>query len=275
MKFLFENRPIEDKIVLGKICFDILSQPIEDKQFSQEYCGIWIDGRNRTLNSIEDLASIKSFYLYSARKYPMLVFCYNTDKFLEGLDISNLPIQIVKIDEINTHKGYSDFCKKELPFKIPIEYEKLLFLQTDSFLIKNGWEDYLNSIDVDYLGSPWLHTPMINIKDETGWNMIPRPIQVGNGAISFRRLSRMRQISELFSKHELREHGTLDKEPAEDLFYAFFIQFYGKLATVEEASRFCADPLTLEIYNNKSVFGGHFPVYKDRFKEKYLKISKT
>lgn len=273
MKFLFEFRPIEDKIVLGKICFDILSQPIIDKKFSEDFCGIWIDGRNRNINYIEDLASIYSFYLYSKKLYPLLLFCYNNNsKLLEGLLINDLPISIIKISEINSHKKYSDFCKFELPFLIPDKYQRLLFLQTDSFLIKNGWEDYINSINVDYIGSAWLHSPNIEFCNVDKWYNISSlvPPRVGNGAISYRTLHNMRNISKQYRHVVLREMGTENKEPSEDLFYSYFTQLIGKLATVEQAQKFVVDPLTLEEYNKKSVFGGHFPVYKDRFKEKYL-----
>lgn len=273
MKFLFENRPIQDKIVIGKICFDILSQDIGNKELSEEFCGIWVEGRNREVNFIEDLASIKSFYLYSEKLYPMLVFCHNDNNFLQGLDIKNLPIQVIKIPEINTHKGYSDFCKFELPFLIPNKYQRLLYLQADAFLIKNGWELYINSLNVDYIGSPWLHYPTVELYQGGEWcrHMFLSPSRVGNGAISYRTLNNMKRISERYVNLMLREYGTQDKEPSEDLFFSSLTQLSGNLATLKEAQKFVADPLTLELYNNKSVFGGHFPVYRDEFREKYLK----
>ncbi len=273
MEFLFKNKPNEDFKVLGKICFDILTQEIVEKPFSEEFCGIWIDGRNRPINTIEDLASISSFYLYSEFKYPLLVFCHNSTDFLKGLDwAEKYPIKIIQIPEINSHDGYSNFCKKELPFLIPEKYENLLFLQCDAFLIRSGWERLIKKIDVSYIGSPWLHYPSIQLLENETW-LEPdcQPSNVGNGAISYRKLSMMKSISERYGNETLREKGTENKRPAEDLFYSVFNNLYGKLATSSQASYLFTDPLTLEIFNNKTCFGGHFPVYKDRFKEKFLK----
>lgn len=264
MNFLFQNRPIQDKIAIGKICFDILSQKISSKPASNNFCGIWIDGRDRNIGCIEDLASIKSFYLYSRYNYPLIIFAKNyPSELLSNTDFVNLPIKFIQIKEINSHNGYSDFCTKELPHLIPQNHEKLLFLQCDAFVIKNGWEDYLNFIKVDYIGSSWQHTPFIEFFVNNQWCICDKlkPSFVGNGGVSFRTLKNLKYISDNYSSLKMREFGTIDKSPPEDLFYSYLTQLNGKLATKEQANIFSKDPLKLSDYLNKTCYMGHFPIY--------------
>ena len=53
MEFISKNRTTENLSALGKICFDTLIIPIDEKPKSDEFCGIYFEGRPRELNKIE------------------------------------------------------------------------------------------------------------------------------------------------------------------------------------------------------------------------------
>lgn len=279
MEFLSKNKNSEDLFILGKICFDILSTEFsKDNLFtcqkppSDDFCGIYYEGRNRQINSIEDFAVIKSFKLYSEYNYPMLVFCNNDSNFLGGkIDTITNRITIIKVPEANTHDEYSQFFIRDLFNLIPDRYENLLFHHPDGFLIKSGWERYVTGGKFDYIGSPWLHSPSIDAVVNGEWMDIKLPpVTVGNGGFSFRKRSSCLNISIMYSNYRLRERFRDDnRPPPEDLFYSFFLNGNGyKVANIAEAKNFSIDPITLEEYNRKISFGFHCPKHINEWKRK-------
>ena len=127
MEFLNKNRNKDDLEVLGKICFDTITSPYVSKPNSDEFCGIYIESRNRELTCIEDLAAIKSFKIFSEHNYPVLVFCNNFSNFLGNhKDVKDWRIQFIKINECQSHDDYSLFMIKQLFKIIPKEYENII-----------------------------------------------------------------------------------------------------------------------------------------------------
>lgn len=276
MEQLYKNKPVNDRIILNKICFDILSTDLSkndlwkcDKEHSNEFTFIFVDGREQEFSHLEYLAAFKSTKLFSEKNYKILVFVPNTRNFLDNcIDLENWRIEIIKIDPIKSHDDYSKFMIEKLPWLIPTQYWNLIFFQSDSFFIKNGWENYIKSLDVTYLGTAWRHFAGIQIYQNNQWLDFKDTNQVcvGNGAVSFRTLPSMRSISYATKNMILRERGTENKLPPEDLHYSFFNQIWGKLATPDECKKFSTDPIDLEDYNNKSSFACHFPKHKNEWK---------
>jgi hypothetical protein len=223
------------------------------------------------LNSIEDFAALKSFKLFSKYNYPLYVFCHNPDNFLNNLiDLDNWRIKVVKIKPLNSLEEYTRFCIESLYFWI--KEEKVITLQGDGFLIKSGYEDYLNRKDFDYLSAHWLHNARIQIKQDGQWFDFPvESVNIGNGAFSFRKASKMREISKRFSSYILREYGRNDDRiPQEDLYFTFLGFGYNilKKPQLEQCRDFCLDPIELSEYNNKVCFGFHCPKYINEWKRK-------
>jgi hypothetical protein len=282
MELLFKNREIADQEFITLICNDILSKKLEDKPFSQDYCAIFVDGRPRKIKFLEDLACLTSFKVFSKFNYPILMFI-NGDIGFEDSDLQKIGIknkeelikkyriEVIKIPELNSHDLYSKFCIEQLPFLIPNEFENLLFLTPDGFLINQYvdgkcWETYLEEIRTDYIGSAWGHKPNIQIKYNNIWMEFTEPVQVGNNGFAFQKRSMMQFISQTYRDKELREMGTKDKYPPSDLLYSVFTNMYGRLATVEQANHFSIDPLHYEDYqkiknNQASFYGFHFPKF--------------
>jgi len=278
MNSLYNSRDFNDKIILNHICYDILSQNLSpgslwkcDKEKNNDFTFIFVDGRNHEFSHLEYLASFKSTKLFSKYNYKILVFVPNTTNFLGNyVDLNNWRIEFIKIDPINSHDNYSEFMIKKLPWLIPDEYCNLIFFQSDSFHIKNGWEDkikHLAEMGITYAGSPWQHYAGIELKMHNQWHDLSNEknmnlISVGNGATSFRTLPSIRNISYYTKDLILRERGTESKNPPEDLHYAFFSQIFGKLPTRQQAAEVFTDPITLEEYKNKTSYCCHFPKYK-------------
>lgn len=264
MKFLVDRLP-EDSLILRKICLDTLCLDLKEKSQSNLFCGLYIDGRNREINSVEDEAAFKSFKLFSEHNYPYFILSPNGNNiFNNNSEYRNSRIFHIAIPELKSHDLYSDFLKKDIWHYIPEEFENLLFLQSDGFLIKTGWEHYVLDNRLDYIGSAWCHTPRIETFHEGSWKLINLPaIQCGNGGFSFRTRSASERVSKKFSNFKLREYGRNDdRPPPEDLFYSHLINGWqegGKVASLQQCMKFSLDPITLEEYNKKVSFGFHHP----------------
>ena len=81
MNLLYQNRGSEDQAFIKFVCEDVLSQVCKNKAKNNSFAGIFVDGRNREINSLEDFACFHSFYTYSEYAYPIFVFVKNTKNF--------------------------------------------------------------------------------------------------------------------------------------------------------------------------------------------------
>ncbi len=271
MEFISKNKTIEDLYILGKICFDTLTVPIIDKQKSDEFCGIYFEGRPRELNCIEDFAAIHSFKIFSQYNYPMFIFSPNSKNLLNSdKKYKNCNIHYIKIPECNSHEAYSEFMIKNIWNYLPKQYENLLFTHPDGFLIKSGWEEFVLNGKFNYIGSAWCHTPSIDIFFENEWkNLRFAKIACGNGGFSYRSRYWCEKVSQEYSGFKLRETGRSDNRyPPEDLFYSHIINgLGGNVAPIKDCMKFSLDPITLEEYSKKISFGFHYPILKNTFQK--------
>lgn len=278
MNFISKNRSQEDFELLAKICYDTLVQDIDGKQHSDDFCGIYVEGRDREINHVEDLAAAHSFKIFSEYNYPYFIFSPNSNNLLSNNPrYKNTRIEHIKIPELNSHDLYSQFMIKHVWDFIPKEFNNILFFHPDGFLIKEGWEHFVIDNKIDYIGSAWCHTPKIEVFHEEQWKLINLPgIQCGNGGFSFRKRSVCQEVSKNFSNLKMREYGRLDdRPPPEDLFYSHLINGSIKGSTVanlQQCMKFSLDPISLSEYNDKLSYGFHYPqktnayqAYRNRF----------
>lgn len=272
MKLLYENRTGQDKNFIQEVCHNILSKPLIEKEHSNLFNGIFVEGRNRRC-CYEDLAAITSFKLYSKYNYPIFCFLSNKNFFAEvnQQTLNDFRIKIIEIPEINSLEEYTKFCVKKLYFTLPDNVENIVTLQPDGMLLKEGWENFIITSGVDWLSPHWRHFASIEISNsQTGWQwyeQIMSPTMIGNGGFSFRKVSKMKNISSIFGLNDLesqREKGRYDNRiPMEDLFFCYWGFGCGimKLPTLRQCDRWACDPLTPKIYSNNKPFGFHF--FKD------------
>ena len=65
MELLFKNRKEEDQAFIKLVCNDILRNDKNHTCKSDVFAGIFVEGRNREINNLEDFASFHSFYVFS------------------------------------------------------------------------------------------------------------------------------------------------------------------------------------------------------------------
>lgn len=268
MKMLYSNRSKSDQAFINKVCHDIISPSLEDKPDKKDsdiFCGIFIEGRDREINTLEDLASLYSFKKFSKYNYPIYCFIQSNINFLGG-DYHWLKenrINLIQINPINSLDEYTNFCIRELYNKLPNNIKWGVTLQPDAMLLKEGWEDIVMQNDWVYIGSPWGHIPAIEIfnYDDCKWDDFFRPVRIGNGGFSIRKIDFCRAASRYYGDCKLREKfAPNNKVPPEDLFYSVVANNLTiGVPTVEQANEFCCDPLTPEKYNsNNKPFGFHY-----------------
>jgi len=255
---------------LGKICFDTLTSNIAHKPESNDFCGIYFEGRNRQINYVEDFAVVHSFKVFSRCNYPMLVLSPNPENLLNSNPIYTNVIHI-KTPEYNSHDQYSQFMIKDVWNYIPKYFKRLMFFHPDGFLCKFGWENWILNNKIDFVGSAWCHLPSIDINDSGVWKNTGLPkIPVGNGGFSYRSRDICERISNTYGHLKMRESGrTDDRCPPEDLFYSHLINGTqcGKVANIQEAMQFSLDPITPEEYSKKLSFGFHYPRKNNEFQK--------
>lgn len=262
MNFISTNRTQQDFELLGKICYDTLIQDIDIKQQSDEFCGIYFEGRDREINFLEDFAVIHSFKLFSEYNYPIFIFSPNSNNILNNDPrYKNARIEHVKIPIHDSHDKYSRFMLEDLWRYLPKQFENLLFFHPDGFLIKKGWEQFVIDNKLKYVGSAWCHTPSIEVYKDNQWCDLGFPkIHCGNGGFSFRSRSSCEKISSIYSKYILREAGSHGTRVPEDLFYSHLINgIEGQVANLSQCMKFSLDPIVFNEYNNKLSYGFHYP----------------
>lgn len=262
MEILYKNRNKEDQDFITYVCNDILSIKSPLKNKNNLFAGIFVDGRDRCINSLEDYACFHSFNTFSEYSYPIYAFVHNTQNFLNNdLElIDKYNIKINKIEKLNSLEEYSTFYIKNVYFNIPKEIEHTITLQPDAMLIKSGYEEYLLNHNFIYVGSPWLHMPAMEIYHENTWKQFLNPVRIGNGGFSYRKTSFCRWACQNFNNFIFREKfAENNKKPQEDLFFSVIANYFeGNIPTIEEASKFSIDPLDKIDYNNKTSFGFHY-----------------
>lgn len=278
MNRLYIDRPKEELDFIEEVCNEIISRPLEYRTNSNDFCAVFVEGRNREINTMEDLAAIYSFKRFSRFNYPVYCFVNNDTNFFNdnssgdinyknGLNklLNQSRINIIKIPEINSLEEYSKFCINELYFNLPKWSENIITLQPDGMLLKSGWEDFIINGQFDWISPHWKHLAQVEIQHNEQW-YIPKdwaPTSVGGGGLSFRKASKMREISNGLKGRVMREYGRNDnRPPMEDLFfcYAGFNAGVLKFPKLKDCDTFAIDPLTREVWEDKPnlPFGFHY-----------------
>ena len=262
MNLLYTNRSQKDQDFIKYVCNDLLLINPKNKITNNLFAAIFIEGRDRFINSLEDHACFHSFYAFSEYAYPIYAFVNNTENFLNNNQdlIEKYNIKIIKINGLNSLEEYSNFYIKDLFLQIPNEIEHIITLQPDAMLIKQGYEEYLLNNNFIYVGAPWLHMPAIEIYDDNQWKQFLNPVRIGNGGFSYRKSSFCKWASSNFGQRVFREKFAPDnKKPQEDLFFSVIANYFTEnMPTIEQASKFAIDPLDKIDYDNKTSFGFHY-----------------
>lgn len=264
MRTLYENRSDQDKAFIQLVCNDILTVANTPKEKSDDFCAVFVEGRNRTINCLEDAAAIHSFKVYSEYDYPVFAFVHNPKDFLNNTDLESKRITIIEIPEINSLESYSDFCINWLYFNLPrSNIENIITLQPDGMLLRAGYEDWLKEKEFSLIGARWRHSTSLEficgrMKDYEPCNF--PPTNMANLGFSFRKASLMRDVASIYKGVKFRQRG--DFNCPEDAYFSYL--FYGyplaKKPTNEEADQFSVDPLTLDKWLDKKnlSFGFHY-----------------
>lgn len=152
-------------------------------------------------------------------KWPVKVYHSNLNKhLLEGLEI-----QTVELPEYFNIEDYSRLLtSKDFWSSLP---ENVLIFQTDSFMLKNGIEEFMK---YDYVGAPWNEE---NLLEQS------IPVNIGNGGFSFRKRGKMLEII---------NQVPYEKE-VEDLYFAKgFSIVGGNLPDLETQKSFSVEALMYE-----------------------------
>ena len=186
----------------GKIIRGILSEQMLDisqaEEESEDYAGLYVHGGHKPLTLEEHDLPFASFRKYSEKRYPIYFFYHDNPEFndkevLDHLHNNYAPIQIIEIRKLETITEYSNFMMLEAFQALPESAEKVLTFQSDGFLKDHGWEKWVQKHDPDYVGAPWL--VFLPEKDPEG-----RDIYVGNGGFSFRKRSKMLEVSDYITE---------------------------------------------------------------------------
>ena len=156
MNLLYQNRGSEDQAFIKFVCEDILSQVCKNKAKNNSFAGIFVDGRNREINSLEDFACFHSFYTYSEYAYPIFVFVKNTKNFLNNnLElIDKYNIQISEISALDSLEKYEKkipiirgirSCKKR-PLRFPCRKKLTVFRNSAEYENYENLKERSNSL---------------------------------------------------------------------------------------------------------------------------------
>ena len=275
---LYNDRSEVEKNFIKEVCSYILKQwngYVDTRTTSKEFCGIFVEGRDRQIDTLEDITSLYSFKVFSKYDYPIFCFINNKENFLtcnkNPIYYTFKNIYIIEIPPLNSLEEYTEFCIKKLYHLLPDWVENVITLQSDGMLLKRGWEDYILNGNFDWLSPHWRHMAHIDIYIKAlnfkGWSRAQCPSTcIGNGGFSFRKASKMRKISRMVGNLTLKESGREDNRiPMEDLFYTYWGFGYGimKKPTLKECDIWAQDPLDSNLFNQfkegkKHFYGFHF-----------------
>lgn len=271
IELLYKNRSVQDKYLIYKLYADIIYEKDISKPESDDFAFVFCDGRpDVEINKIEHFTCFKACYSYSKYKYPIYCFVANTDNFLNNDEwlINHYRINIIKIDPITSHKGFSDFCIKEIYFRLPVSAENTFLVSADSWPLKEGFEKFVIDNELDMIGPILKHLPALDVLTPQGWAPMIFNVPIGiNGGWSFRKASKMRLISTKFERYKFKERFSPDFERVnEDLYYFYLGVGSGiiKCPTLEKCNQFGIDPLTNIVYDDKDKlpFGYHYIKYE-------------
>jgi Protein of unknown function (DUF5672) len=260
------HKTLENQSALLRICGEILTTPLAKKPQSNEFCAVFVDGRDREINCCEDYAAFYSFNIASQCNYPIFAFVANTENFLHNNQslINDLRINVIKINPLKNLNEYSYFVINNVFYHLGV-CKYAITIQPDGFFTgKQGWEDYALSTKVPFLGARWLHHAFVigKTQDNQWARFSNKSTCFCNGAFSFRDIDVMKNIASTYSHLTLAEYGDPNNTyPKEDLFFGHFLYNVENFTppTIEQCNKFSLDPIDIQEFTNKESFGFHYP----------------
>lgn len=203
---------------------------------------------------IETIRSLR----YSTKnvKFGNIKFLTHCEK--EEIKVDTEGIEIVKIDEIKSHREYNDFCLRLNDYT---QNDFTLIVQNDSFITNP--EKWTNEfLKYDYIGAPW------TVQQSLDWGI---PNRVGNGGFSLRSKKFLEYSSIFKSCNGANEDGFLTN------FTLNYAKKYGiNYAPVELAQLFSIEKIEEgKNYDPSQHFGFHGNhIYKiaEEYFEEYSSI---
>ncbi|CAG7581312.1 MAG: hypothetical protein SLAVMIC_00780 [uncultured marine phage] len=154
--------------------------------------------------------------------------------FYYGNNVKDIKCLKVELPYKMDHQKYNDLLK-DVSFWESFDQEYILIFQSDSFMLRDGLDEYL---DYDYVGAPWNWANDPNFKDPR-YKDLSIFKNGGNGGFSLRKKSSMLNI---ISK-KYGEPSAEDKYVNEDMFFAKYIKEYPSL---DKCKEFCVETMYSE-----------------------------
>lgn len=241
---------------LSKIKSHVLKYPLEDRPYSEEFAGLFLHS-NSPFCLNDYYGPVRSFRVFSQYRYPIYFFISLdaiTPDFKEL--IAQFPeIEVIVMPTLKSIIEFNVFETNQMLYMLPDKVDKLIYIQSDGFCLKPGWEELASQYD--YLGAKWKEP--IKVIENT-FNL--PPVQVGNGGCGLRSKVKCLQVLEELEKHGGQEdivHGLeIYKSPiqsqrgsflAEDLLFCYFGFGLGifKPVPLDVADKFALEPVPYDL----------------------------
>jgi hypothetical protein len=235
----------------------LIQAPPPVRPSNNELVGIYY---NYTPDPGEDSLSFHCFRRHAAFRYPIFYFHPAshppTSTFVEQFGVEAIPLEencfrsLISYSEFMTSLRFYELLEARCP-----QASWYLLFQRDSFLITPGLEKLMR-LPYDYYGAPWEKglidgawsdpiRPEEDVRDISLHGRL-KPLRVGNGGFSLRRILPCREVCARFRLDDLTYMQ-------EDVFYCNFGQLTGmRFAPIELARRFSwEDAPAVEYYIQK------------------------
>jgi hypothetical protein len=257
--------------LLNKIKEDILFIPLGPKGFSTDFSGVIVDGRpNITFADLD--APMHSFRVFSEYNYPIWLYLSKKVDYRVIAEVEKKynNIDLVTIDSITDIVSYSNWMFNVFPTVCPSD--PMLCIQSDGFLIQNGWEDYINELEPDFIGAPWRSENRVITSEGIA------PVnKFCNGGVSFRKKDKMLQVlnyvnsrggqAEYFRGLIINNIRRLaGHNLAEDAMFGMgFSLGMFKPITLKQAAKFALEPISYRMYCDKDNKNRPYTMHKIDF----------
>ena len=241
----FNKESYEKYRKLGLILLDkIRNIPLHNISQQTEYCTIFIDNRKDSFFEF----IIRMILIQLNNEWMHYVICTNNNfEFMKNMcNKISKNIIVIQLDsqyKLNSVNSYSDLLKTEYFWNL-FNSKKALIYQSDTFIFDST---LLSQFMIyDYIGAPWIHTP---------YNLV-----VGNGGLSLRNISVMKEIIQyhlhlLNNSNKNSNIDNIDSLP-EDVFFGYYLKkLQKKIPNILTAAKFSLENICF--IENQTYFGGH------------------
>lgn len=219
-----------DRKKLEAIGTEILKYPLEEKERSEDFAGVYVATSAKPISLKDVLPPIHSFRAFSDKHYPLYFFLSEnviTEDF-DWLYQNYGDIRVKIIPRMNNIWDFNNFAINQQMYYIDEKHENLMMIAEDGYLLRSGWEKITNGYS--YLGPAW-KDPIKVLENIFNFG----PVQIGNGGVSFRRRSKCIEVLEFVNRYGgqaniVKGMSILEDPPRgyfghhinEDLFFSYF-----------------------------------------------------